>query len=181
MAAGVAINLAMSAVDFYTTSWIIKHAYPIVQAYLMMFFIAMLPFMLVASMLEIGRLLQMVLIFLAIQFLSPWRHVVEYLDERLFEIMYPENTWESLGTDLILKTPERILIDLTSTTMYTVFPVILMWLVALTGVQGANSVGTLMSQSNLSQVSQGMIRGLNGGVGRLANTVGGKWSKAQKK
>lgn len=157
-AASVAVagNLALSAIDFYTTSWIVRHAYPIAQAYLTLFFVAMLPFVMIGSMYDLGRLLQLGLLFMAIQFLSPWRFVVEYLDERLFEIMFPDKYGE-LGTDLILKTPERILVDITTTSMYTVFPFILLWLVTLAGADAARGAGEAMSKLTMPRVSATQI------------------------
>lgn len=158
--AAVLVNLALNAVDFYTVSWIVKHAYPIAQAYLQLFFIAMLPFILIGSMYDIGRLLQAALLFLAIQFLSPWRFVVEYLDERLFEIMFPEaSTW---GTDMVLKMPERILLDIVTTSMYTILPFILLWLVALAGADAAQSAGQAFKADNLSKLTSGTIKALGG-------------------
>src|SRR5690606_26058114 len=107
IAAGtLAMNLASTAVEFYSTAWIVKHAYPVIQAYLMFFFIALMPVVMLGSLYDIARLFQMVLLFLGIMFLSPWRYVVEYLDERLFEIMFPDQLG-ALGTDLILRSKER--------------------------------------------------------------------------
>lgn len=156
-AASVAVagNLAISAIDFYTTSWIVRHAYPIAQAFLSLFFVSILPFILIGSLYDLGRLFQLGLLFMAIQFLSPWRFVVEYLDERLFEIMFPDKYGE-LGTDLILKTPERILLDITTTAMYTVFPFILLWLVTLAGADAARGAGEAMSRMRLPQISSRM-------------------------
>jgi hypothetical protein len=163
VAAAVSVNLAMSAIDFYTTSWIVRHAYPIAQAYLMLFFIAVMPFVLVGSLYDLGRLLQLVLLFLGIQFLGPWRYVVEFLDERLFEIMFPDQ-YGSLGTDLILKTPERILVDITTTAMYTVFPFILLWLVGLMGVDASKKIGDALTPGNLQNFSSGVAKSLNSGL-----------------
>lgn len=161
----VGSTLASHAVDFYTASWIVKNAYPIAQAYLLLFFIAMLPFMLVGSMYDIGRLLQIAMIFLAIQFLSPWRFVVEYLDERLFEIMFPD-LWGFLGTDQVLKAPERILLEITTTAMYTIFPFILLWLVTLAGADAAAGAGKAFNVEKLADLSRGLTKGVAAGMGK---------------
>lgn len=158
---GVAANLALHAIDFYTTAWIVRHAYPIAQAYLMLVFIATLPFMLIGSLFDVGRLLQFIMIFMTIQFLSPWRMIVEYLDERLFEIMFPDQ-FGALGTDLILKTPERALVDLTTTAMYTLVPLLLLWLVTLAGMGAAKHAGEAFNSQQLERFSSGSIRVLGG-------------------
>lgn len=163
VAGPVAANLAINAVDFYSTSWIVRQSYPIMQAYLMLFFIAMLPIMLVGSIFDVGRLLQFLMIFLAIQFLSPWRFIVEYLDSQLFEIMYPDAT--SWGTAVSM-TPERILVDVTTTAMYGVFPLVLLWLVSMAGADGAQSAKAAFNSESLSRMSSSSIRALAGLIKR---------------
>lgn len=166
VATAVGVNLASNAIDFYTTSWIVRSAYPIAQAYLMLFFIAMMPFVLIGSMYDLSRLLQLVLLFLGIMFLSPWRYVVKYLDERLFEIMFPDQ-YGALGTDLILKTPERILVDITTTAMYTAFPLILLWLVAMMGVDAANGAKSALRAENLQGFSKGFGSTVTGWIRKV--------------
>lgn len=165
-AASVAVgtSLASTAAEFYATAWIVKQAYPIIQAYLMFFFIALMPVVMLASLYDVARLFQFVLLFLGIMFLSPWRYVVEYLDEWLFELMYPDQ-WGNLGTNVILLTKERLIIDVTTTLMYTLFPVILMWLVGLMGADGAKAIGGLVNGDKLSGFgrSMGQWRGGKGG------------------
>lgn len=160
----VSASLASTAAEFYATAWIVKQAYPVIQAYLMFFFIALTPVVMLASLYDIARLFQLVLLFLGIMFLSPWRYVVEYLDERLFEIMFPDQ-WANLGTDVLLHTKERLIIDVTTTLMYTLFPVILMWLVALMGADGAKAIGGMMNADRLSGFGKSMGR-WGGGKGK---------------
>lgn len=81
--------------------------------------------------------------------------MVEYLDERLFEIMFP-NEWATSGTNVLLLTKERLIIDVTTTLMYTLFPVILMWLVTLMGAEGAKAVGNMVKAENLSGFARSM-------------------------
>ena len=162
-ATGVAAKLASAAADFYGMAWVVKHAYPIAQAYLMMFFIAFLPIMLVASMYDPARLLQFVMLFMAIQFLGPWRYIVEYLDEWLFSIMYPDQ-WGKLGTDMLMKTPERLLVDITTTSMYTIFPFVLLWLVTLAGMGAAQSAGKVFDSNSMAGFTSGAVRSIGGGL-----------------
>lgn len=158
IAAGtLAMNLASTAVEFYSTAWIVKHAYPVIQAYLMFFFIALMPVVMLGSLYDIARLFQMVLLFLGIMFLSPWRYVVEYLDERLFEIMFPDQLG-ALGTDLILRSKERLIVDVTTTLMYTLFPVILLWLVGMMGADAANGINGIFRAENYQKFGASMSK-----------------------
>lgn len=154
-AGAMAVSLATTAAEFYATAWIVKQAYPIIQAYLMLFFIAMMPVVMLASLYDIARLFQLVLLFLGIMFLSPWRYVVEYLDERLFEIMFP-NEWAASGTDVLLHTKERLIIDVTTTLMYTLFPVILLWLVTIMGADAAGSIKSVFNAGNFQKFGASM-------------------------
>ncbi len=166
VSAGMAAKLGSMAADFYGVAWVVKHAYPVAQAYLMFFFIAMLPIMLVGSMYDPSRILQFVMMFMAIQFLGPWRFIVEYLDEWLFSIMYPDQ-WGFLGTDMLLRTPERLLVDVTTTAMYTIFPFILLWLVAIMGVEAASGMKDGLKMDNLQKLSSAVGRNLGAGLGKV--------------
>ena len=166
ISAGMAAKLGSMAADFYGVAWVVKHAYPIAQAYLTMFFIALLPIMLLGSLYDPARLLQFVMMFMAIQFLGPWRFIVEYLDEWLFSIMYPDQ-WGFMGTDMLLRTPERLLIDVTTTSMCTIFPFVLLWLVTMAGVAGAKSAGEAFRSDQLQSATRGTIRTLGGGIGKM--------------
>lgn len=163
----MAVSLASTAAEFYSTAWIVKQAYPIIQAYLMLFFIALMPVVMLGSLYDVARLYQLVLLFLGIMFLSPWRYVVEYLDERLFEIMFP-NEWAASGTDVILHTKERLIIDVTTTLMYTLFPVILLWLVGMMGAEGARDIKSAFNSNNFQKfgASMGKWKGGGGGGGK---------------
>lgn len=161
-AAALSLSLANTAVEFYTTAWIVREAYPVIQAYLMLFFIALMPLVMLGSMYDIARLYQLMLLFLGIMFLSPWRYVVEYLDERLFEIMFPDQ-WGTLGTDVLLRTKERLIIDVSTTLMYTLFPVILLWLIGMMGADGANNIKDAFSSGNLQKFGASMGKWRRGG------------------
>ncbi|CBL45384.1 hypothetical protein HDN1F_35170 [gamma proteobacterium HdN1] len=150
-AASAAVSIAGSAAEFYAFTYMVKSVYPIAIAYIEMFFIAMLPFMMVASMYDLGRLLQFALIFLAIQFLSPWRYIVEYLDERLFSLMYPDNTLWGTAATLV----DRILLDVTTSGMYIVFPIVLLWLITLAGAGSTSGIIGALSTNGAATIIKG--------------------------
>lgn len=137
----VAKSLASNAADYYATAWIVRNGYPIVQAYLEMFLNALLPIILVGSFFNIKELMMVVFVFLAVKFLTPWRYVVEYLDTVLFDIIFP-NSNGILGTGAILNAPERLLLDICTTLMYTLFPLILIWVIGLMGLKSGRGMAS---------------------------------------
>lgn len=161
-AAATAVPLAIKAADFYATAWMVRQAYPIALAWLMMIFIALLPFVLVGTLFCVERLLQLTLVFLAIQFLSPWRYVVEYLDEKLFEMMYPDFSY--IGTPVNI-TGERLIIDVVTTGMYVIVPFLVLWMASMTGASAAAKVGGYMNNA-AQEAGRLLASGTAGFIGR---------------
>lgn len=152
-AAPALIQIGLDAAEFYATAWLIRNAYPIAVAFLLLVMIVMLPFVLVGSTYDLGRLLQIGLLFLAVQFLAPWRFIVEYLDENLFTMMFPDGSMWGFG--IISATVERAILDVVTTGMYTVVPVLVLWMAAFAG---ADDTKGAVNASNAMDGLKGFVK-----------------------
>lgn len=137
------LKAASTAGEFYFMAWLVRESYPMAVSFLEMVLVIMLPFIMLGNAFDTRSLYRLALLFLAIQFLHPWRYIVEYLDENLFTMMFPRDSdWGWLSLDQST-TVERFLLDIVTTVMYTAVPVIVLWLAAIAGSENTSGASQM--------------------------------------
>lgn len=165
------LQVASTAGEFYFIAWLVRESYPIAVSFLEMVLVIMLPFIMLGNAYDTRALYRLSLLFLAIQFLHPWRYIVEYLDENLFAMMFPRDSdWGMLMTTTV----EKFLLDIVTTVMYTAVPVIVLWLAAIAGSE--NTSGASQMKNSADGAAAGAAKMSTGPLKLGTSTLGKSWS-----
>ena len=128
-----------------------------VQALLLMAMYGFLPFVLVFSRYDISMMIGGAVVFLTIRFWNVLWAWAEWIDSNLYEVMYPDSGMLDLGNGA-----SQLILDMVSTGLYVIFPLVFTAIMGWFGVKAGEHVGNLMKESVSD--SGGM-----GGAGKLKN------------
>lgn len=109
--------------DFYATLFLIKQAYPYVQASILCFMLMFMSFFLLMSQYSVQSMLAASFSILGVIFWSAFFKIADYIQSSLFSAMFPDLT--TFGTDFIGNSEKATLIGLLGCGMFILGPLVL--------------------------------------------------------
>lgn len=116
-------DAANQMVDFYATMFLVKQAYPYVQASILGLMIMLLPFFLLMSRYSVKAMMTATFAMLGIIFWSALFVILDYMESNLFSAMFPDIT--TFGTDFVENSEKAMLIGLLGCALFVLGPLVL--------------------------------------------------------
>lgn len=158
---GCIAGMSVSSLALFPAFDSVRQALPMVQAFLGMALVILIPVVLLFSAWEIKTVITLSFVQFALFFLTFWWELARWLDSWLMEIIYSENGASHSNLYGLQNTSDDLIVNMVMGTMFVVLPAF--WLGGLTWA------GVRVGGAAASMVSTGLgdIKGAGGQVGRM--------------
>lgn len=167
-AAGSGVGSFLEALTFYPKMYMVKMAAPVIQAMILMMIYLLLPFVMLFSSYDIGRMVFMAIVIFAVKFWSVLWAVAHWLDNHLIQALAPK-TWMLFDRpDSVL---EEMIVQFTIGVMFIVLPLFWSGVLTWAGYRVGHEINGVVKDTREPSASAGQSGG------KAAHSIGSKVTK----